>query len=317
MNRADTIPVRHLLDRIVRRERSRLVGNLVSRLGGARLDLAEDVTQEALATALASWPYQGLPDDPAAWLSRVARNKAYDRLRREGRERPYDPINDLRIAEPEHHHGTGPEQDPDLRLIWLCCHDALSERDRLALTVKIAGGFTTGEVAGLFLCSEGAMARRLTRAKRTLREVETKLGESGQSIDLSTRLAPVMKVIYLMFAFGYAPRGGERSIRSDVVLEALRMARLLVSHATTANAEAAALCALLCFQASRLTARESDDGAVILMEFQDRSAWDRNLIAEGVEHLDAAKRSPTLSRYHLEAGIAAAHALSPDWLSCD
>ncbi len=267
MEAAGGLPVTRLLDRIVRRERSRLVAHLVGRLGGARLDLAEDVTQEALAVALASWPYQGLPDNPAAWLARVARNKAYDRLRRERRELPYDAEIDKRSTNPEIAPDNTPDQDPELRLIWLCCHNSLSERDRLALTVKIAGGFTTGEVAGLFLTSQEAMARRLTRAKQTLRGSEKELHETPETIDLAARLKSVLKVIYLMFAMGYAPRRGEYAVRSDIALEALRLARLLAGHAPTATAEAAALCALLCFQASRLAARETAQGGIILLEF--------------------------------------------------
>jgi len=303
--------VRVVLERTVRRERGRLIANLVHRLGAARIDLAEDVTQEAVLAALAGWSHSGLPDQPGAWLRRVARNKAIDRLRREGREIAWAAENDVREAPPAVHDGE--IADPELRLLFLICQNAVSEMDRLALMLKIVSGFTARQTAALFLESETAMSQRMARAKRKLRRLDRAEIGALSLFKVDGSVDTVLKGIYLMFALGYAPRQGDTLMVRDVAYEALRLVGALLSDPRTCKPHAHALAALCCFHAARFDARQTADGAVVLLEDQDRSMWDRRLIDEGLGHLRAAQQADAVSRYHLEAGIAAGHALAPSW----
>ncbi len=292
------------------------MGWLVGQLGGQALDLAEDMAQEALLTALARWPWQGLPENPAAWLRTVARNRAIDQLRRSGREVAWtserepageDRADDVYAAR---------LPDPDLRLVFLCCHPALTEEDRLALTLKVVGGFTARETAAVLLKPETAVAQRLARAKRKLRKLGDTLANEPSRLDIDRRLDTALKVIHLAFSHGYAPRSGAQLVRRDVCLSALRLARALAADDRTGTGASRALAALLCLQSSRLEARETGDGRPILMRDQDRGSWNRDLLGEGMEWLARAREGP-LSRYHLEAGIASLHATAPTWEDTD
>lgn len=313
--------IRHQLERLARRERGRLVADLVARLGSARLEMAEDVVQDAVIAAMATWPFKGMPDNPGAWLNRVARNKAYDRLRREGRESPYNEpaAGPEAAAETDTAHSAffgARIEDPELKLIFLCCQPALTQEDQLMLTLKVVSGFTARDLGQLFLKDPAAVGQRLARAKRKLRALDTDTSQGGLTdgpsrFELAARLPVALKVIYLMFALGYAPRRGDALILRDVAEEALRLAMLVADAPDTATPEAAALAALLCLQASRFDARIGTDGALVLLRDQNRALWDRTLIARGMAYLQAGQMADTLSRYHLEAGIAAAHATSP------
>ncbi len=312
---------RRQLDLLVRRERGRLVADLVAYLGGNNIALAEDVAQDALVAAMATWPYRGMPDNPGAWLARVARNKAIDRLRRARKEAPYVEERDRRETPDAGNLFATRVADPELRLIILCCTDGVGEMDRLALTLKVVSGFTAREIASVFLLSETAIAQRLARAKRKLRRLHANsddgLDASPSRFEIGARLGTVLKVVYLMFSLGYAPRSGDTSIRRDVALEAVRIAREIADNRATDRPEAKALAALLCFQASRLDVREDADGAIVLLRNQPREKWNGRMIHDGLAYLAASKSATTVSRYHLEAGIAAAHAAAPSWQSCD
>lgn len=302
--------------RIARRERGRLVASLVARLGGAELALAEDVAQDALLAAMSTWTYQGMPDNPAAWLARVAHNRAIDRLRRSNRESPYAEESDTRSSNDVI--GFSSEiEDPELKLIFLCCHARLRELDQLVLTLKVVSGFTVREIAGVLLDSETAIGQRLARAKRKLREVPEDVDAPPTRFDIQARLDTALKTIYLMFSVGYAPRSGDTVVRRDIAEEALRLSVCLAEQPGAGTPNAQALAALLNLQASRLGAREGDDGSLIVLSKQDRSRWDRERIARGLGYLKAAQQADTLSRYHLEAGIAAAHATAASWKECD
>lgn len=305
--------VHHQLDLIVRSERGRLVGGLVRYLGGSRLDLAEDVAQEAVLKAIAVWPYQGIPEKPRAWLTRVARNKAIDRLRREGREVALPDTDERPASDAADDVLLNPVADQELQLICLCCHPELKELDRLALTVKIVSGFTAREVAQVFLIAESTLAQRLVRSKRRLRTLRRRVDEPLSEFEVRARLATVLKVVYLMFALAYAPRTGRDLVLLDLAGEAVRLARELAHSKTTATPEAHALAALLCLQASRFAARQDKEGEVVLLRDQDRTLWDRELIDLGLQHLARSTSAGAVSRYHLEAGIAAAHATAPGW----
>ena len=304
--------IRQTLDRIVRRERGRLVAGLVHRFGGDKLALIEDTVQDAVLSAMASWPYQGLPDDPGAWLYTAARNRAIDRFRRENRETGYTEQADERPPEETNISDTR-IKDPELQLIFLCCQSTLSEKDQLMLTLKVVSGFTAGEIATLFLEKEAAVGQRLYRAKKLLQTDPDALTEPPSRFEIAGRLQTVLKVIYLMFAVGYAPRRGDTVIRREIAYEAIRMIRYLLTIRETTTVEGKALAALLLLQASRFEAREDTGGNLILLRDQDRKAWDGGMIAEGVLLLEEAKEGNSLSRYHIEAGIAAIHGLSLSW----
>ena len=302
------------LDRISRRERGRLIAGLVRRLGPENLELAEDVAQEALLSALSLWPYQGMPDRPAAWLATVARNRAIDRLRRQNRESALD---DADRIEGSSQVVDSAIEDDELRLIFVCCHAPLDVADRIALTLKMVSGFTAREVAAVLLLKQATLGQRLARAKRRLRESRPQLDEALSRFAIRKNLDTVLKVVYLLFDLGYAPRHGEFAVRTDVAREAVRLAREIADSELTRTSEALALAALLCFQASRLDARADRNGDVILLRDQDRTLWDSELVAMGLEYLDAARQGDQVSRYHLEAGIAAAHAAAPSFDQCN
>ena len=309
-----------VITRLVRDEHRALVGWLVARLGGHQLDLAEDVAQDALLAALSNWPYKGMPDNPGAWLRTVARNRAIDRLRKEGRE--IDLPAEEALPPADGHEAATDDvfatrvPDPDLRLVLLCCHPELGEEDRLALTLKVVGGFTAREIAAVLLKPETAVAQRLARAKRRLRETPDRLANEPDAAAILERSMTALKVTYLIFSAGYAPRSGDQLVRHDVCAAALRLARTLADTAGTSSEEAQALAGLLCLQSSRLDAREDERGMPVLMRDQDRSAWDQALITEGFRRLGRA-RGDAVSRYHLEAAIASLHSSAARWEDTD
>ena len=309
--------VRHQLDVLVRREHGRLIAQLLAWMGGSNLQLAEDVAQEALLTAMSVWPYRGMPDNPRAWLARVARNRAIDRLRREHREVAFDEFPDQHQEGPQDQLFESRISDPELRLMLLCCHPVLTELERLALTLRIVSGFNACEIARAFLMSDSAMGQRLARAQRKLKEQGEAVNSEPSVFEIRQRTDTLLKFVYLVFSLAYAPRTGDDLVRRDVALEALRLARELARHELTTSPPAHALTALLCFQASRLDSRQDEHGCPILLRDQDRSQWDHALIAEGFQYLVASKTDGELSNYHLEAGIASVHAASNSWEECD
>lgn len=307
---------RREIDRLVREEHGRLVGWLVGQLGANQLPLAEDVAQEALVEALDRWPWQGMPEQPAAWLRTVARNRAIDRLRRTRRETGWSPDESAHAENRSDDVFAARVPDESLRLVFLCCHPELSALDQLALTLKVVGGFTARDTARLLLKPETAVAQRLARAKRRLRDVGDAVAEEPSPIDIQARLATALKVIHLAFSHGYAPRSGDRVIREDVCAWTLGLARELARGALTGSGSARALAALLCFQSSRLGARQDGKGRPILLREQDRNAWDAGLVEEGLAWLEQARSGP-VSRYHLEAAIASLHATARNWEATD
>jgi len=314
--------VQSLVDHLFRREAGRMVASLVRSFGPAHLALAEEVVQEALIKALKRWPFHGVPDEPGAWLQRVARNLALDRLRRESTFRDKEPqiaalIEGRALGSPDEVHLARELDDDALRLIFLCCHPELPRDSRVALTLKTVGGFSVPELARGFLANEAAIAQRLVRAQRRIREREIAYEVPGPG-EIEERLEAVLEVVYLMFNEGYAAHDGDRMIRDDLVGEALRLASLLAKHASTARPEVDALAALLFFQASRLPARLDTGGDLVLLQDQDRGLWDRRLIARAYHHLERSAAGEVLSAYHVQAAIAAQHASAPsdeatDW----
>jgi len=286
-----------LIGRIFREESGRSVATLIRIFGD--IDLAEDAVQEAFALALRTWPDEGLPPNPGGWITTTARNRAIDHLRRESRGRELLG----QVVEPETPPGEepGPVQDDRLRLIFTCCHPALSTEARIALTLRLLGGLTTAEVARAFLVAEPAMAKRLVRAKHKIIAAHIPYRVPDEA-ELPERLRPVLAVLYLTYN-----AGTDGPARDDLRREAIRLARAM-SGLMPDEAEVAGLLALLLLTESRWSARFSRDGSIILLRDQDRSSWDRSLIEEGHAIVRACLRRNQPGPYQIQAAINAVHA---------
>jgi RNA polymerase sigma factor (sigma-70 family) len=304
-----------MVDHLFRTKAGQMVAYLTRLFGPAHLELAEEVVQDALLKALQQWPYSGIPSNPGGWLFRVARNGALDVLRRDASfaGRTSAVAAELTRAQES---DADPEfedtfADDELRMIFMCCHPSLSRDSRVALSLKTVGGFSVDEIARAFLAPAAAIAQRLVRAKRQIRD-------NGLTLDFPPprefreRLDSVLEVIYLLFNEGYAAHRGDELIRLDLCREALRLGRLVADSAATTDPAAHALVALLAFQGARLDARVDAGGEMVLLEDQDRSQWDTRLIALGFRHLELCAEGPVQTAYHLQAAIAAVHAGTPD-----
>ena len=300
-----------LLDETVRRERGWVISSLVSKFGPGKVDLAEDVAQDAILKALSTWPYKGIPKNPRAWLRRVAGNAAIDRVRRSAREFGVD--EDWNFGSVEDDIITPSLSDPELDLMVLCCDPVLEPRDQLFLALKTVCGFTASETAALFFMTEDALSQRLSRAKRHLKPRSGDIARFPTRFALKERRPALLKIIYLMFAWGYMPRRGALLFREDVCREALRLSAALLDHAEGNAATHHALQALLLFQMARLPARLSDTGTLVTLEHQDRSVWDTSMIQDAFQHLERSRSGDVLTRYHLEAGITSMHAQAASW----
>jgi RNA polymerase sigma-70 factor, ECF subfamily len=289
--------------RVFREESGRAVAALIRILGD--IDLAEDAVQDAFAIALRRWPDEGLPPNPGGWITTTARNQAIDRLRRESRGREL--LAELALLAPgDDEVGTAkdeeePVDDDRLRLIFTCCHPALSGEAQVALTLRLLGGLSTQEVAGAFLVGEPAMAKRLVRAKRKIKAARIPYRVPADH-DLPSRLPPVLAVIYLIYNAGLA-----RADEPLLCAEAIRLARIL-SALMPDEPEVAGLLGLLLLTESRRPARLRADGSLAVLAEQDRALWDRALIDEGQEIVRRCLRRDQPGPYQLQAAINAVHA---------
>lgn len=301
-----------LVDHLFRREAGRMVAALTRFMGPARLDLAEEVVQEALIQALKRWPFHGVPGNPRAWLYRVARNLALDRLRRDASFRGKETsIRD--VLGPEERDGgqgevllEGEVDDDQLRLVFLCCHPELARDARVALTLKTVLGFSVPEIARAFLAPQATIAQRLVRAQKRIRESAIAF-EVPPPTELPARLETVLEVLYLAFNEGYGAHEGDALVRTELCEEALRLASHLAALQATDRPVTHALAALLFFQAARLPARIDTEGELVRLEDQDRALWDRALIGRAFRHLESSAAGEEISEYHLQAVIAAEH----------
>jgi RNA polymerase sigma factor (sigma-70 family) len=305
-------PTHALVEHFFRHEYGRLVAHLARAIGVARLELVEDVVQTALVRALQSWSLRGVPDDPAGWLYRVARNAATDALRRDRRQSDFGE-RDLPAESSAPSDDT--IADDQLRLLFACCHPTLPLESQVALALKTLCGFSTGEIASGLLTTEANAQKRLARAKERLRESD--FDPSFVPPDqLADRLEAVRTVIYLLFNEGYHSTQGDTLIRRDVCDEAIRLGRLLASDAATGDPTTFALLALMLLNAARFEARIAGGGQ-LLLEDQDRTKWDPTLLAEGFDWFVRSGSGDALSRYHLEAGIVSKHAAATSFATTD
>jgi RNA polymerase sigma factor (sigma-70 family) len=278
-------------------------------LGG--LQLAEDVVQDTLCRALETWPVHGVPDNPSAWLMRVARNRAVDLLRRDDQFRYFAPelAHLLKLREDQTAEMPAFEKeihDDQLRMMFSCCHPELSTEAQVTLILKTLCGFSVSEIAHALLASEDSIEKRLGRARKLFR-LSGSFVEPANASEIPERLEAVYQAIYLLFNEGYHGSRSERTVREDLCFEAIRLALLLSEHPEGEKPKTHALLALLCFHAARLPGRVGDDGGLIQLEIQDRSKWDRDLMGRGFYFLERASIGNELSEYHLEAGIASLH----------
>jgi RNA polymerase sigma factor (sigma-70 family) len=309
VRRPDMAAVQRTIDAVWRMESARLIAGLARMLRD--LDAAEESAQDALVAALETWPRDGVPDNPGAWLTATAKRRAIDRLRR--RKLIQDKHAGLAADDDPVPLALSPELAADddigddlLRLVFVACHPVLPREGRVALTLRLLGGLTTAEIARAFLVPEATVAQRIVRAKRALAEADVPF-EVPRREELPERLSSVLEVIYLVFNEGYAATAGEDWMRPQLCEEALRLGRIVVGLVPQ-EPEAHGLVALMELQASRLRARTDADGAPVLLFDQDRSRWDRLLIRRGLAALERAGRDGSHGVYGYQAAIAACHA---------
>ncbi|HTI97413.1 MAG TPA: DUF6596 domain-containing protein [Dongiaceae bacterium] len=312
-----------LADHLFRQESGKLVAVLTGIFGTAHVQLAEDVVQEALVRALQTWPYHGVPKNPAAWLTQTAKHLALDALRREKNFQEKQP---QIISFMEHWPAGGVVgnaplldyeiSDDRLRMMFVCCHPLVAREDQVALALKTLCGFSPGEIAAAFLTTEAAVAKRLTRAKQKIREARIPF-EIPEGEALGQRLDSVLQALYLLFNEGYKASRGTILVREDLCREALRLTELLVRHPAADRPQTHALLALMLLNAARLPARTDSAGNLLRLQDQDRARWDQQLIAQGMLHLAQSAAGRELSEYHLQAGIMACHCAARDYAATD
>ncbi|MEZ4895631.1 MAG: sigma-70 family RNA polymerase sigma factor [Saprospiraceae bacterium] len=309
----------NLVDHLFRHESGKMIAVVVRMLGVDHLQVAEDLVQEAFYQALHTWPYTGIPIEPAAWLTQVAKRRAIDWMRK----------NQVRLV--HHSHMAREEnllesnplptlpdelQDSQLQLVFAICHPALSPEDQIALTLKIASGFGTHEIASALMTREETIRKRIYRARQTLQTQRVDLAIPGGSV-LTTRLQSVLKVFYLLFNEGYLASHPEWVVRQELCAEAMRLTHLVWQHPRTRRGEVAALMALMSYHTSRLASRTTEDHELILLADQDRRLWNQSLIRQGHYFLQQALTFKPISIYHLEAAISGQHCIAPTLAATD
>ncbi len=315
--------VTQVVEHFFRHEAGKMISTLTRIFGIENLNRAEDVVQETLAKALQTWPYYGIPKNPSAWITQVAKNLALDLIRRDKvfrnkeseiahlMEQVSADSNDV-VAES----GENGITDDRLRMMFTCCHPLIPQEMQVALALKTLCGFSPAEIARAFLTSEAAIAKRLTRAKQRIREARIAF-EIPAGEELTRRLDGVLQSLYLLFNEGYKASGGEHLIRAELCHEAIRLTALLTEHLAGNQPRSHALLALMLLNGSRLPARLDRDGNILRLEEQNRSLWDQAMIARGLYHLMQSTAADEAGDYHLQAAIAACHCAAQDYESTD
>jgi RNA polymerase sigma-70 factor (ECF subfamily) len=311
--------VSHVVEHLFRHEAAKMVATLTGIFGIQHLTLAEDVVQEALARALQTWPFYGVPKNPAGWIMRASRNLAIDAVRREtvfrGKEAEI-----IRLMEEE---GSTPDSaifkdqeiaDGRLRMMFVCCHPMIPADSQAALALKTLCGFGVAEIASALLTTEAAVAKRLTRAKQKIREARIRF-EIPAGEELGRRLEGVLQTLYLLFNEGYKASSGENLIREELCREAIRLASLLAEHPAGDQPKTHALLSLLMMNGARLATRLDGEGNLLRLQEQDRARWDQAMIARGLYHFKRSADGDEITAYHLDAGIAFCHCTARDYAS--
>jgi RNA polymerase sigma factor (sigma-70 family) len=313
--------VSRVVEHLFRHEAGKMVATLTGIFGLQHLTLAEDVVQEALARALQTWPFYGVPRNPSAWIMRASRNLAMDVVRREivfrGKEAEIIRLMEQQGAAPDS--GVFPEQeiaDDRLRMMFVCCHPLIPAEAQAALALKTLCGFSAGEIARAFLTTDAAVAKRLTRAKQKIREARIPF-EIPVGDELAGRLDGVLQTLYLLFNEGYKASSGNNLVREEICREAIRLAGLLAQHAAGNKPKTHALLALMLLNGARLSSRLDGQGNLLRLQEQDRTRWDQPMIARGLFHLARSAAGEEITAYHLEAGIASCHCTAGDYASTD
>lgn len=310
-----------MVEHLFRHEAGRMVATLTGIFGLEHLTLAEDVVQEALARALQTWTFYGVPENPSAWIMRASRNLALDAVRREKSFR----IKEEEIIRQMERPDRAPEvpifpedeiADDRLRMMFVCCHPVIPMEARVALALKVLCGFSVAEIGRAFLTTEAAISKRLVRAKQRIHEAQIPF-ELPEGAELAGRLDGVLQSLYLLFNEGYKASSGDRLIREDICDEAIRLASLLAAHPAGDRPATHALLALMLLNAARTPARVDDEGNLLLLKEQDRTQWDRAMIARGMDHFGQSAAGKEITEYHLQAGIAACHCTAGDYESTD
>lgn len=315
------VQVSQIVEHLFRQEAGKITSALTGRFGLRNLELVEDAVQEALLKALRLWSYGNIPPNPPAWLMQVARNYVLDNLRRGTRwhEKEEEIAREQQLSElPEAEPIFADEEikDDQLRMIFACCHPALARESQVALTLKLLCGFNVEEIARAFIAKSETIAKRLTRARERLRTDAVPFEIPGGPL-LGQRLDGVLDVLYLLFNEGYNASQGDELIRQDLCDEAIRLTNLLAEHPAGNTPKTHALLALLLLQAARFPARIDARGDILLLQDQDRTSWNRDLIALGMLQLDRAAAGGSASEFHLQAGIAACHCAAESYEATD
>jgi RNA polymerase sigma factor (sigma-70 family) len=308
---ADTAQINQLLDHLFRRESGKLISILTRIFGPENIDLAEDVVQDALGEAISQWTYNGIPQNPAGWLYKVAKNKALNILNREKYKRKYSAVmlNSEKMYEPDLDYFFSEQEikDDQLRMMFICCHPSLSTDSQIAFTLKTLCGFNIPEIARAFLSTEENIHKRLVRARQKIRETGM-LFELPETEELQGRSEAVLQTIYLLFNEGYSASGGNDLIRYELCEESIRLAEMIATHqAIQDKSTACALLSLMLFNASRFHARQDEHGNILPMVLQDRSKWSRALIERGFYYLGKNISIENVCAYHILAAISAHH----------
>jgi len=298
-----------------------MVATLTGIFGVEHLHLAEDVVQEALARALQTWPFYGVPQNPAAWIMRASRNLALDVVRRQKTfrdkeaeivrlmDRPEAPPDETVVLDRE-------IADDRLRMMFVCCHPVVPAEAQVALALNTLCGFSVTEISRAFLTTDAAIAKRLTRAKQKIRDEKIPF-EIPAGDELTRRLDTVLTSLYLLFNEGYKASSGEKLVREEICQEAIRLLGLLVENPAGNQPAAHALLALMLLNAARIPARVDDEGNLLRLQEQDRTKWDKAMIARGMYHFAQSAAGDELTEYHLQAGIAACHCAAQNYAETD